>query len=292
MKSNYYAVFKNAVTKHINLKTVLGFLISAVLLWLTFYNSGLHLKDIRLEGEQVYYFAAAIVVFIFSVWFYSVRAKLFWINRPKTNQASVHAYDSLIIGNFYNCLLPGNLGEGVRAWHFSRKNKTTFSRSLAAIIAEKWIDAQMFVVLAILLYLFKPFVSHYILYAIFFTASVVVLLSATYAFLKRNKAAEKKIWGLILRLKKTGRVLYKLYSHTGFHIAVLDANQYVTKYILWGYFVFFLNLLQFFFLLKAAGIAEPVCSFYTAFLVALSMMIIAFVPSAPSGVPLATVTST
>ena len=284
MECTFYTALKNVVIKHINFKTVLGFSISAILLWLTFYNSGLHLKDIRLKGEQVYYFAAAIVVFIFSVWFYSVRAKLFWINRAKTNQASVHAYDSLIVGNFYNCLLPGNLGEGVRAWHFSRKNKTTFSRSLAAIIAEKWTDAQMFVVLAILLYLFKPFVSHYILYSIFLTASIVVLLSATYTFLRRNKAAERKIWRLIFRLQKTGRVLYRLYSHTGTHLAGVKTNRYITKYIFLCCIVFFLNLLQFFFLLKAAGVAEPVCSFYTAFLVAASMMIISFVPSAPSNI--------
>ncbi len=283
MESNFYAALKNVVTKHVNFKTVLGFSISAILLWLTFYNSGLHLKDVRLNGEQVYYFAAAIVVFIFSVWFYSVRAKLFWINSQK-NQTSIHAYDSLILGNFYNCLLPGNLGEAVRAWHFSRKNKVTFSRSLAAIIAEKWIDAQMFVALAILLYLFKPFVSHYILYSIFLTASIVVLLSATYTFLRRNNAAERKIWRLIFRLQKTGRVLYRLYSHTGTHIDGIKTNRCITKYVFLCCIVFFLNLLQFFFLLKAAGVAEPVCSFYTAFLVVASMMIIAFVPSAPSNI--------
>ncbi len=283
MGQKFYDVVRKFVVKNADFKAFLGLFISIFLLWLTFHNSGLTISNVRLDREQVYYFTASIGVFIVSVWVSSIRAKLVWLDRTK-NLEDVHTLSSLIVGGFYNCLLPGNLGEGMRAWHFSRKNKVPFSRSLAAILAEKWLDAQMFVLCAIVLYLLKPFISHFILYSIFLTASIVVILFIIYNLIRRSRVAEKKIWHLIFRFQKTGRFLYRLYSHTGAHLQGLKANEQIARYLLFCFVILFLNISQFFLLLKAAGVVAPVCSFYTAFLAALSMMIIAFVPSAPSNI--------
>ena len=48
--------------------------------------------------------------------------------------------------------------------------------------------------------------------------------------------------------------------------------------------VFLLNMVQFFLLLKCAGIAEPVGGVYSAFLTSISMIIIVFIPAAPSNI--------
>jgi hypothetical protein len=47
---------------------------------------------------------------------------------------------------------------------------------------------------------------------------------------------------------------------------------------------FFLNILQFLLLMKVAGVAEPVAGLYSSFLIAMSIMIIAIIPSAPSNI--------
>ncbi len=264
-------------------RSIPGFVISAALLWLTFYKSGLRLNDIQLHGEQFCYFAGAIVVLVFSFWLYSIRAKLIWQNGTKQN-ASIQTYDSFIIGNFYNSILPGNLGEGVRAWHFSRKNKLPFTRSLAAIITEKWLDAQVFAVLVIVFFLLKPFAPHYIYYALGNTALAVFILSVVYIIMGKNIRIEKTFWHIVLRFGKAGKVLYKMYSHTGSHLRNMRQHSSMWKYLVLFMLIFVLNGLQFFLLQKAAGIPAPIAGMYSSFLISLSMMIIAFVPSAPGNI--------
>ena len=264
-------------------RSVPGFVISAVLLWLTFYQSGLQLKDIQLDGEQVYYFTAAVAVLVFSFWFYSIRAKLIWENGTQQN-ASIHTYDSFILGNFYNSILPGNLGEGVRAWHFSCKNNLSFTRSLAGIITEKWLDAQMFVPMVMVFFMLKPFAAHFIFYALANTALAVLILSIVYFIMRRIPRLEKYLWRKVFYLGKAGKALYEIYAHTNHHLLNMKHTNRLLKYILLFLLVVTLNGFQFFLLQKAAGIPAPVAGMYSSFLVSLCMMIIAFVPSAPGNI--------
>lgn len=266
-----------------NLRSAIGFAISGVLLWLTFYNSGLHLNDIQLKEEQWYYFSAAIAVFVFSLWLYSLRAKLVWMS-PTKKSSELSTYSSLILGNFYNSILPGNLGEGVRAFHFARKNKVTFIRSLAAILTEKWLDAQVFAVLVVVLFIIKPFTPHYISYTLVYTSLVVLLLTIIHVFFQRNRELEKWVWHLMLLLKKPGLFLFKAYSNSNSHLRNMRQQGHPWVYVGVFAFIFFLNVMQFYFLLKAAGVSEPVGGMYSAFMIGLSMMIIAFIPSAPGSI--------
>lgn len=276
-------MLKFELFRKFTVRDLLGYCISALLLWYTFHKSGLHLSDIRLKGDQWYFFAAAIAVFIFSLWLYSLRAKLIWVDETKKG-ITLHTYSSLILGNFYNCILPGNLGEGVRALHFSRKNGVTFSRSLAAIITEKWLDAQVFGVLVVLLFITKPFMSHFISYCLAYMALIILVLSIIHLFMRRYRKVEKRLWRFVLYLKVVGKFFFKLYYHTNQHLSNMKRNGAISSYILFFGLIFMLNVLQFFFLQKAAGISTPVAGFYSSFLISLSMMIIAFIPSAPSNI--------
>jgi uncharacterized protein (TIRG00374 family) len=271
------------IVRDFNFRDAVGFLFSGVLLWYMFYKSGLRLSDIKLKGDQWYYFGGAIAVFVFSLWLYSLRAKLIWVTEAKKG-IKLETYSSLILGNFYNCLLPGNLGEGVRASHFSRKNKITFSCSLSAIITEKWLDAQVFGALVSLLFCIKPFYKHVISYALAYVAITVLFLSVIHLALRRNPRLEKNLWFLVLYLGKTGRFLYKLYYHTDQHLKEMSKNAVVRSYVLYFGLIFFLNVLQFYFLEQAAGVCAPIAGMYSSFLISLSMMIIAFIPSAPSNI--------
>ena len=283
MKKAWYDVMRDIFAQSINFKTFAGFSISGILLFITFRNSGLQLQDLHLSSTEWFYFIAAIVVFVFATWLQSFRSKLLWI-RGDEALSDIHTYRSLIIGNFYNCLLPGNLGEGVRAWHFSRKNSKPISNALAGIVTEKWTDAQMFVPVSLVLLSMKPFVGHYILYAICFTSLLVVVLTIIYTIMRYNRRAEKSAWQLVLLLKKTGRFLYRVYYHTNALLSNLKRNKVLLPYLVLCFAFFILNITQFYFLLKAAGVQYPVDGIYSAYLTALSIMIIVIVPSAPSNV--------
>lgn len=266
-----------------NFRSLLGFIISGVFLWLTFHNSGLQLKEIKLEGNQWLYFGFAIIAFVISTWFQSIRAKLLWRDQARYD-TNIKTYSSLVIGNFYSCLLPGNLGEAIRAWHFSRKQNVPFSASLGAIAAEKWIDAQMFVVLTLVLFFIKPFSDHYIFWAIGNVCMLVILLSVVYALMLRFAYFETMIWTIVLHLRKPGRFLFRIYKYATWQLLSIKRNGFISIYVLLCAVILFLNVAQFFLLLLASGIDSPVLSLYTAYFMAVGMMIIAVIPAAPGNI--------
>jgi uncharacterized protein (TIRG00374 family) len=269
--------------KGLNLKSIAGFLISGALLWLLIRNSGLQLEQIQLIGNQGLYFIGAIAVFVISLTLYALRAQLIWKSKTHPTR-SVFAYNSLVIGNFYNCILPGNLGEGMRAWHFSRKNNETFSRSLAGSITEKWLDAQVFAVFVFLLFWIKPFPLDYVSYALIYTAGAVAGLTVLHLVFLCSRKSEKFLWRLVMLVGKPGRYLYRLYIQTNTHLKNMWQLGNYSRFVLFFVFIFFLNALQFYLLLKAAGVHSPLTGGYTSYLIALSMMVIAFIPSAPGSI--------
>lgn len=272
-----------AISDKFSLRSIPGFAISAVLLWLAIHQSGLELRSIRMSVTEATYFAGSIFAFVLATWFQSMRAKIVWLKRGSDWQEPA-TFSSLSIGNFYNCVLPGNLGDAVRAWHFSRRQRIPFASAVASIITEKWLDAQMFVIIACILFAISPFTGDYIFLAIYYTALAAVLLGTLYLLMLRYVLLEKFLWRIVCTLRRPGRFLYRIYKYASWQMAGIRQNGFVTAYLFFCVGAFLLNVLQFFLLLKAAGISGPVASVYTAYLTAVSMMIIAFIPSAPSNV--------
>lgn len=278
-----FSIISAGLRKNVTVRTFIGFAISGVLLWFTFYSSGLKWQSIVLKDEQYVYFTGAILSFAFAIWIQAMRAKLIW-GSEKIAFKKMQTYPALLIGNFYNCILPGNLGEGMRAFYFSKKHKVSFTLSLSVAFTEKWIDAQIFICLAVVLLLSKPFVSHYILYAIINTTFVILLLSITYFFVKKYRRVEKTLWLIVLSFKKIGRFFFRMYWYMSYQIKNVMRQGSVWYFVLLSIATLFLNVLQFWLLFKAAGVSEPVGGLYSAYLIAVSMMIISFIPSAPSNI--------
>ncbi len=266
-----------------NVKVVLTFAISFFLLWLTFRNSGMQMSDIKLNGIQWIYFLVASLTFMFYLYVYSLRSQLIW-RGTKLRTDRVDTLSSYIIGGFYNCLLPGNLGEAVCVWHFKKKNNASLSQSLAGVITEKWLDAQVFLVLTITACLWKFPSSNYI-FTIFISISLAVLaLSIVYAFFRRNRNVEKKLWNIIILVRKPGIFLYRVYRIVTGQIVYMQKNGLWYKYVAWCGIIVALNFTQFWFLMEAAEIVAPVKGLYTCLMVAVGMMVIALIPSAPSNI--------
>ena len=257
--------------------TIVGFTVSGILLYLTFRLSGLEYKKLVLDGRQWGFFTASCLAFCVSVYVQSLRAKLFWTGTERNNTLV-----SLVIGNFYSCLLPSNLGDGVRAWHFSRRNNISLSRSLSALVAEKWIDSQIFIPGVIILFTVRPFKGTYIAYAILYTALTAFILSLIYGLMRRNRPVEKFLWQIVLIFKKPAWLLFKLYWQTTQHLKNLKERGLMGYYIVLCGFMILPNMAQFFFLFKCANIPDVVGNWYTSYFLMGALMILIFIPSAPS----------
>lgn len=267
-----------------NYKSWIGFLISGVLLWRTLKAGRVDLSHIKLEGEEWFFFITGILLFVASIWMFSIRTKLLWVTQKRTSE-SIKAYSSIVIGNFYNCLLPGNLGEGVRVWHFSQKNRVSLVASASTVVTEKWIDAQLFAVVVTVLMIGLPFIGHYVTYTLISVALLVIATVVAYVFLTVSKTFERNVWGIIISLhRKTGVLLYKLYYACKTNVSHLLKNRLLLRYILVSLSILVLNLGQFYFVLKAVGVTEQLITPYTLLTLASAMMVIAIIPSAPSNI--------
>lgn len=283
VKSDIFTKVIHGFRNNINFRTLGGFTLSAVLLWLTFDKSGLEFKNLALTGKQWLLLGAAIGSFVAAVWIQSVRTRLIW-QSEKSITGTIHTYRALIIGNFYNSILPGNIGEGARAWYFSKKQKISFPLALSVVFTEKWIDAQIFVFLTAALLLIMPFKDHYILYALINTAIAVIIMAIIYYTIQKYRTLEKRLWLIVLLLKKTGRFLYRMYWYVRHQIRQLRNNGLLGYYILLGFMMITFNMIQFFLLFKVAGVNTTVGSIYSTYLIALSMMIVSVIPSAPGNI--------
>jgi uncharacterized protein (TIRG00374 family) len=267
----------------ISFRSILGFLVSGLLLFITLKKSGLQLEHVSLNKISIIFFFLAEISFVFSIFAYSFRAQLIWSNK-KAHVEVPKIFASIVIGNFYNILLPGNLGDAVRAWHFSQKNRITFMKSIASIVTEKWVDAQMFVFLVAVLFSVKPFLPHFVSYSILIVAGIAFCSTMLYIFLRKCRWIEKRVWILILLLKKPGRWLFKIYYYTNEHLANLKNRNLYSAYFLMCVCILLMNMLQFYFLMCSANLPGMLCTVYSSFFISLSMMIIAFIPSAPSSI--------
>lgn len=265
-----------------NIRSLIGFAISFILLWLTIRQSGLEWNNITLSVTQWYYFAGAMASFMVSVWLQSVRAKFIWMDGGRKFR-DIDTYSGFIVGNLYNCIIPANLGDGVRAYHFSKKHGVTFSRSLAAIVTEKLLDAWVFIIYGALLFVCKPFVPNTVSYVILYVGLGAIGFWVLLGFMLRYKKLEKTLWIPVWYLaKKPGRFLYRLYRQTTNHLQELHRKKMLVYYIVMSLIAFAVNMVQFMLLMKVVGIQEPLYSLYTGILISAGSMVLVFIPSAPS----------
>ncbi len=227
------------------------------------------------------YFAASIIPFILAVIIQSHRTQYFWTG---TRHHMVATYDSLIIGNFYNALLPGNLGEGVRALHQSRRNLLPFIQSFTVVLTEKWLDSIVFVVLVALLFAGKHPINNPVYKALLGVAAGALLLHVIYLTMRVYRPAEKAIWKIVLRIWWPGKLIFRLYAHVNLHLQHLRIHHKLSRYAYLSLVMLFLNCLQYYLLLFAAGVPLQLCTFYIAYLAAVSMMVVVFIPSAPGNI--------
>lgn len=265
-----------------HLKNAAVILLSIILLGYTVFNSGLKWEDLMLTKVQYIYIGLAILVFLFTIYVQSLRTKIVWKQQLK-NYKKIDTFSGIALGNFYNCILPGNLGEGIRIWHFSKKNKLSVINSIASIGVEKYIDAYAFVGYILIMYLYQPdFFDSNMSYLMLVAIGVLSIIVFYLLYINIRKL-EKFSAFFLFKLNRTGRWIYKLHYTIKYFINKIKKIDLIL-YLTVGLFMFLLNILQYYLIMKATGINEPILSVFSAMIIATCMVIIYLIPSAPGNI--------
>lgn len=263
--------------KHLgHLRSTIGIAFSGLLLWLMINQSGLSWQNLQLSTLGTYYFMAAIGVFITTIWFHSLRIRILF--KPLTH---VDTYNGVLAGNFYNAILPGNLGEGVRTMHLSRKNNIAILNSLASQIVEKYIDAFSFILLCLFWYIVYGYTPHYVNTIISIICMLCAFIFSTGILFIKYRAVAKKATRYIPAPPLIAKVLYKTYLHVCNRLHHMHHHNTLIPYFLFGFSLFTLNMLQYYLVMKAVNLPPHITTFQNSYYLALCMVIIAFVPAAP-----------
>lgn len=232
-----------------------------------------------MSKEQWGYFAGSMLIFLLAVLAQSQRSKCFWKGNP--NAPQLYTYESLVIGNFYNAVLPGNLGEAVRALHLSRRNGIPFLQTLASVITEKWLDSILYLIFIATLFIGVPPVKDPVYGTLLTIGAAALLLQLLYAAIRKIRTGEQLVWRLAVMLGKAGKYAFKLYLQVNLHIRYLYRSGNLKGFIAFCLAMTALNCAQYYLLLKAAHVPHELCTLYTSYLATVSMMVVAFIPSAP-----------
>lgn len=263
----------------ISWRDIIGFAISAGLLWLTWQQSGLGKETIHFSTNAYIYLPAAMLAFLLSIAVHIFRAHQLWQGVGQSSPQKIAT--SLIIGNFFNVLLPGNLGEGIRAWHYHRKAKVSLWQSAAGIITEKFVDAQLYMItLLLLLIVWNQALNTPIFFILTLVGLAIFIVDSALLLILKRPLFEKKLWQLI-PIKKLRQSLFRTYKHLWMHLKKLLTEKRLFIFSIMGYAIFSLNLVQYWCVLKATGIMASYTSIQIIFLIAMVMVVINVTPSAP-----------
>lgn len=264
-------------------KQIFLFSISFALLFFTIKNSHLQWNNLLLNARQWLFLFLSMLVLLLSVWLQSERLRVSW--RVYFEKSKPDTFNGLLLGNFYNALLPGNLGELIRARHFSKKNNVSFLKALASQVVEKYIDLFNFVIYTTLIVLlFQKILKQ--IWVLKLIGAGVLVVALFYLFLIKNKKAERFFMRYTIRFLIAGKWLFKLHLLVKNFLFQMKAGQWLW-YIILGFCMFFLNVLQYYLVMEVVSLPADIKTFKIAFLIACSMILVLAVPSAPGNLGVA-----
>lgn len=133
-------------------RTLIGILISTVLLYLAFRKVDVHLLAESLAQAEYIWLVPAFFLMLISMVFRALRWK--YLIRPIAEVKFFHLFSALAIGLMANNLLPARLGEIARAWVIGEKAGISKTASFATIVIERIFDGFTVIVFLLIVLLF------------------------------------------------------------------------------------------------------------------------------------------
>lgn len=134
---------------------IVGGIVSAAALYFVFRNIRISDLTQALRSFNAIWLIPNLFLFYWSM--YLRGARWAWLFERPNDLNGRRLFSPLMIGFGFNCILPGRIGEPVRAYSVSRKEGMTFPAALATIVTERIFDAAtLLAFLAISLSLLPP----------------------------------------------------------------------------------------------------------------------------------------
>jgi glycosyltransferase 2 family protein len=149
------------------------------------------LKEIKLR-----WLVSAVLINIINTWIESVRWKLI-VSSIKKGIKIRNTFEALVVGVLGNVILPFRLGDGVRAYFFSKKENLGLASVLSTVILDRIADVTMFLIILAITALFFTFPSSVEEFVIFIVIVIVILFSIFIIMVKFRHR---------LKLKSKGRI--------------------------------------------------------------------------------------
>ncbi|MCS6933603.1 MAG: flippase-like domain-containing protein [Chitinophagales bacterium] len=259
------------------IKAAIFTLASIVLLIYTISDSNLRWSDLRIGKTEAILFFTTVLLLILVI---CLQAKRFII--PTEGLKVVKTTDSiksLLLGLLYNSLLPGNIGELIRAWHFSKKNKISYKHGLSLVGLEKYIDALNYILYAAILGLI--FGSLAVYRRLFMPVTIIVLfIFILYLLIIHHRQTERIMLRFLSLFENKGMWLFSLHEQLKLYLKSMTLDQYL-RYFVIGLIIFIINILQYYLLLQMTSLPAAMRSWDVAYMVSVSMIIVFLIPAAP-----------
>lgn len=264
--------------KYINLKLIIGHLISFVFIYLLIDKIDLN----KLEGfqNQIHweYFFLAIFINVISYFVHALRWNRFFLNQ-KVNFSNL--IKTILIGHMFNTILPSKAGELMRPMYFHRITKIAYIDILSTCFIERVFDG-LLVLFFLLVSIYTFGTNDYLVNATFFTMILYVgcLVFAILSYYLRKQ--------IIKVINNQSNKLFKLASlaFQEFINGIKRINS--IKNLLW--IIFFtllywgLNILALWSILYTVNLPAELQTILCALFIAGSMGVALSLPSAPANI--------
>jgi len=195
----------------------------------------------------------------------------------------ISGFPSVNIGNFYNGVLPGNVGELIRTHHFARKNQIPFSTAMGCWIGEKFIDGMLMALFCIVLFLTPEFDVSVLRWIILVPITSAIFCLAFIKLSYRWPSIIRKLFTFI-PTRKLGVTLFKSFLQFKYRLLSVSGRFRLAIFIFCALCMAAFNAAGFTVNLLAAGVPTELICVNSLFVLMILMAVVYFIPSAPSSV--------
>lgn len=260
-------------------RTIIGLLISALLLYLAFRKVDFHLLGDSLKRAEYIWLLPAFFLMLLSVVFRSLRWR--YLLRPIKETEFVHLFSASAIGLMANNLLPARLGEIARAWVIGEKAGISKTSSFATIVVERVFDGFTVIFFLIIVLLFgKLDISDHMIKVAYAGVSFYILAIVFLAMLRFNRARTFSIVkAMTTRLPAKGAAkVDKLLSSFMEGLTVLKRPRDIAAAGFYSFLVWIPNIIVMHLVIRSFGLDTSVIVTLTVFIIVTFGIMI---PSAP-----------
>ncbi len=195
----------------------------------------------------------------------------------------IRTFDAILIGNFYNSVLPLKMGEIIRLMYLSARHKISFSQAAITYFLDRIFDVLMILVSASILPVLIKDQNYFNWYLFIIPVVVLIVLFQLWKvlFIKKN------ILKIIVLPRKIKLQVLRLFIQVRMLRFCFSDKKILFGIVTYSFLLFFFHVVYFYLLLAASGLPPEFCNFRVAFFISLSAILVLIIPAGPSGIGVA-----